>query len=262
MKIGVLQYAPKINDIRYNLSVIEKMLNKAAYANLWVLPELASSGYAFKTKDEAILASEKVNDSMLVRFLMKEAQNRNSWFVCGINEREGDRLYNSAVLINGEGVIGLYRKLHLFGKEKLFFEKGNLGLPVFDSPWGKIGMLICFDWMFPEIWRLMALKNVQIICHPSNIVLPWCYKALPAYAITNRIFVASANRIGKERECNFTGQSALISPYGEFIFKGKRRKQQALIAEIDPAIAENKQITPDNNLFNDRRPEVYGINIL
>jgi predicted amidohydrolase len=262
MKIGILQFSPKLNNTEANIRKIERMLEKSPPADLWVLPELANSGYAFESRDEAVLASETLHDSAFVRFLTSYSQKTGSWFVAGINERSGDKLYNSSVLVSADGVVGVYRKLHLFRNEKTIFEPGNLGLPVFETPWGKIGMLICFDWMFPEAWRIMALKGVQMICHPSNLVLPYCQDAVPGYALTNRIFIATANRIGKERGITFTGRSVLVNPVGKVLLKGKKQEKGTLIAKVNLSDASDKTITPENDAFADRRSDVFEIKSL
>ncbi|HKK66708.1 MAG TPA: nitrilase-related carbon-nitrogen hydrolase, partial [Bacteroidales bacterium] len=170
-KIGILQFAPQLGHIDANMNKIDNLLQDSSDADIWVLPELASSGYNFSSRGEAMKYSEEIKTSRFVDFLIKKARQYNAWFVSGINERDGDLLYNSAVLISPNGLEGLYRKLHLFNREKLFFEPGNTGLPIFETPYGVIGMLICFDWMYPEVWRILSLKNVQLICHPSNLVL-------------------------------------------------------------------------------------------
>ena len=119
--------------------------------------------------------------------------------VSGLNERDGDRLYNSAVLVGPEGYVGRYRKLHLFMNEKDYFQPGDAGLPVFDIGACKVGMLVCFDWQFPEAWRVLALKGADVICHPANLVLPGlAQRAVPIHALTNRVYVVTGNRTGTE----------------------------------------------------------------
>jgi 5,10-methenyltetrahydrofolate synthetase len=260
-KIGILQFAPKLGDIDANTDKINELLQKSSEANIWVLPELASSGYNFSSREEALKYSEKLEESLFIDFLTEKAKELNTWFVSGFNERDGDLLYNSAVLVGPGGLKGHYRKLHLFNREKLFFEPGNTGLPVFETPFGTIGILICFDWMFPEIWRIMSLKGVRLICHPSNLVLPWCQTAMPGHALANRIFIATSNRIGKERDMEFTGQSILVTPEGEYLIRAEKNLEQALIHAVDLKMAENKQVTPFNNAFEDRREDIYSLRI-
>ncbi|MDK2841793.1 MAG: 5-aminopentanamidase [Anaerophaga sp.] len=259
IKTGILQFAPVIGDIVSNIRKIDQLLDNAPGVQLWVLPELASSGYNFASKEEARQSAEPLGESLFIRYLTEKAEKLNAWFVSGFNELDGDKLYNSAVLISPQGLAGHYRKLHLFNREKEIFEPGNTGLPVFSTPYGKTGILVCFDWMFPESWRILALKGAQIICHPSNLVLPWCQNAIPGYALTNRIFVATANRVGTERALTFTGQSVLVNPKGEYLFRGNPDKEDILTADIDLSDALDKQMTPFNHVFADRRPDVYSL---
>lgn len=261
MKIGVLQFAPEFADISANIAKIGQLLKKASHADLWVLPELASTGYNFLNREQAVLLSEELSKSRFVNFLVGQAAKTNSWFVAGINERSGDKLYNSSVMVSPDGEVGVYRKLHLFRREKEFFEPGNLGLPVFETPWGKIGMLICFDWMFPEAWRILALKGVRLVCHPSNLVLPYCQGVVPGYALTNRIFIATVNRVGYERDNVFTGRSVVVDPFGEVLFHGNQKTQETVVIEIDTSLSDNKMITPENNLITDRRTDVYSLKV-
>ncbi len=155
VKVGMLQFAPVLGDVKANARQIREMITGGQRCDLYVLPELANSGYRFNNRDEVVLAAEKVQSSYFLNELMQLAVLKNAYIVTGFCEREGSLFYNSSVLIGPEGLVGVYRKLHLFMDEKDFFEPGNLGLPVYDTPIGKIGMLICFDWMFPEAWRAL-----------------------------------------------------------------------------------------------------------
>jgi len=256
---GILQFAPELGNIDGNIQKIDGILAQSPPAQLWVLPELASSGYNFASAEQAMASSEPLHQSKFVDYLIQKAKSLDAMFVAGINERECNKRYNSAVLVTPEGLIGTYRKLHLFNREKEFFLPGNKGLPVFETPYGKIGMLICFDWMFPEAWRILALKGAQLICHPSNLVLPYCQTAMPGYALTNRIFIATTNRVGHEGDMEFTGQSLLVSPEGEHLLKGSKNGEEAMTCTIDLSKAHNKQMTPFNHAFEDRREDVYTL---
>ena len=138
----------------------------------------------------------------------KAAARLKVYIVAGINEREGNLLYNSSILIGPEGHIGTFRKVHLWNEENLFFEPGNLGFPVFKTPIGRIGTFICYDGWFPESYRLCALQGADIICIPTNWVpIPGQKKGreamanilVMAAAHSNAVFVAAADRIGIER---------------------------------------------------------------
>ncbi len=259
-KIGLLQFAPSLGDIDANINKIDNLLHKSSEANIWILPEMASSGYNFSSREEAMTYSEELSNSRFLDFLKEKALQNQTWIVAGVNERDGDHLYNSAVLVSPKGLEGLYRKLHLFNREKLFFEPGNKGLPIFETPYGVLGILICFDWMFPEVWRMLSLKGARLICHPSNLVLPWCQNAIPGYALTNRIFIATTNRIGKEGDLEFTGQSVLVNPKGEYLIRAEKNQEQVFIHAVNLKEADNKQITPLNDALGDRRQDFYSLN--
>ena len=258
MKLSIIQSTPTFGDINKNIEQLSILIDKIERIDLIVLPELASTGYKFKDRDEAMVLSERADDSRFLNFLSDVASNKDCFIVAGFNEREGDLLYNSSVLMGPTGIVGIYRKLHLFWDEKKIFEPGNMGLPVFDTKIGKIGMLICFDWMFPEAWRVLALKGVSVIAHPSNLVLPFCQSVIPSYSLINRIFIATANRLGTEDDLTFTGKSIITNPIGETIAYGSSDKTEIVTAEFDIRLATNKKITPENDAFNDRRSDVYG----
>lgn len=178
--------------------------------------------------------------------------------VTGINEKAGNKIFNSSLLIDETGIKGKYRKIHLFWNEKDFFHPGDGKPEVYDVKGAKVGMLICFDWMFPEIWRFLALKGAEIICDPSNLVLLGkAQKAIPVHAMINRIYVALANRVGTEGRLTFTGSSLIAGPEGEVLVSASANENEVIMAEINPEKARDKMITPRNHVFGDRRPEFY-----
>jgi predicted amidohydrolase len=264
--------APVLGDLDENIQTIERLLTQTVDADLLVLPELCHCGYRFESRDEAWALSENIgsvgsSDSFgssgsfgpFVKFLKTVCETRKIHIVAGVNERDGDKLYNSSVLVGPDGLVGTYRKLHLFMDEKDIFEPGDIGLPVFDIGVCKIGMLICFDWVFPEAWRILALKGADIICHPSNLIIPGlCQKALPVHAVCNRVFVVTANRIGTERDLTFTGLSTIADPRSEVLLQASPDKEEVGVVDIDIALARDKNVTPRNNVFDDRRPDMYA----
>jgi predicted amidohydrolase len=163
VKIGFMQFAPILGNVQATMDRISKLSPRAAGADLLVLPELCNSGYNFESLEQAWGTSEEIDNSVFLDYLESLCQQLNCHVVSGFNERMEDHLYNSAVLIGPRGYIGKYRKLHLFMNEKDFFEPGNTGLPVFEIGSCRVGMLICFDWIFPEVWRILALKGADII---------------------------------------------------------------------------------------------------
>ncbi|HKJ26466.1 MAG TPA: nitrilase-related carbon-nitrogen hydrolase, partial [Anaerolineales bacterium] len=121
-----------------------------------------------------------------------------------------------------------------------------------------IGLQVCFDWMYPEAWRILALKDTDIICHPSNLVLPGlAQRAVPIHALINRIFTITANRVGKEGDLVFTGRSTIASPKGEVIAQASEDGEEFLSVKIDPTTARDKKVTARNHIFEDRQPEQY-----
>jgi predicted amidohydrolase len=295
MRIACAQFQPVLGDLDANRKQVERQTAAAAGVDLLVFPELASSGYAFASREEALAAAESARDGPFARLLVELARRHRMFLVAGCCERDGERLYNTAILAGPDGVRGLYRKAHLFRDEKDIFEPGDTGLPVFDlaardlavsgsaasrsvasrsaargpaapgldpdrGDWNcRVGILICFDWQFPEAWRVLALKGADLVCHPSNLVLPGlAQRAVPLHALMNRVFVVLANRYGTERHLSFTGESLLVSPRGEELARAPAAADAILTAEIDPAAARDKLVTPRNDLLADRRPELYG----
>ena len=256
MKIAIIQFAPTFGDLYATIESLKPLLEKVKDADLVILPELANSGYNFESMEQAVELSESVEESTFLQFLEYACHAFKFTVATGFSERDGEDLYNSAIMIGENGVIGKYRKLHLFMNEKKFFEPGNLGLPLFELAGVKIGMLVCFDWMFPEVWRKLALKGADLIVHPSNLVLPYAQSVIPSYALVNRMYIATANRIGTERELSFTGQSLIVNPKGETLARAEQ-SEEILIVDIDPEEAKNKKITSMNDAFQDRRTDIY-----
>jgi predicted amidohydrolase len=260
LKIGFMQFAPVLGDVRATLQKIDQLSPLCAGADLLVLPELCNSGYNFASAEQAWETSEKIQDSAFLQFLAILCRQHGCHVVSGFNERDGARLYNSAVLVGPNGTVGCYRKLHLFMNEKDFFEPGDVGLPVFDIGPCKVGMLVCFDWIFPEVWRSLALQGADIICHPSNLVLPGlAQRAVPIHALTNRVYVVTANRVGVERELSFTGLSTIADPGGQVLVQASPTEEEVGLVEVDVSLARDKDITSRNNLWADRRPEAYSV---
>ena len=187
----------------------------------------------------------------------------NMAVVAGVAERDHDKVYNSAITILPDGSVTTYRKLHLFYKEKCWFEPGNIPIQIVEYREARIGMMICFDWIFPEMARSLALTGANLICHPSNLVLPHCQNAMITRCLENRVFAITCNRIGQEvrgqESFMFTGFSRIISPDGAVLCEGGRVKEEVGIVDINVRAAENKRITIFNDLFEDRRTEHYNL---
>jgi len=262
MKVGFIQFEVQFGDKQANLNAIARLMEQAE-ADLWVLPELCNTGYIFASREELVQLAEPVPDGETVQFLIGLARHRSSHIVAGIAENDGLAFYNSAILVNGRGLLGCYRKIHLFDQEKNWFAPGNLPFQVWDIGLAKVGLMICFDWIFPEAARSLALKGAELICHPSNLVLPYCQNAMVTRCLENRIFAITANRIGSERRggrsLTFTGSSQITGTKGEILYRASNDSEDAVVIDIDPALARDKWVTPNNHVVEDRRPEMYEL---
>lgn len=255
--VATIQFAPVMGNVEASMKVLEPLLDLAFTADLVVLPELASTGYCFANLAEAQGCAEEVLYSKFVKFLEQKARQHNYLVVAGMNEMEDGLLYNSSVLVGKNGLIGKYRKLHLFDNEVNIFEKGNVGLPVFETEIGKIGLLVCYDWMFSEPWRVLALKGAEVVCHSANLVLPFCQTFLPTYAYINGFSIISSNRVGEERGVNFMGESMVVDNKGSVLVKAGN-EVEILWTELDLTASANKSVFKQNDLLKDRRIDVYG----
>jgi predicted amidohydrolase len=262
MKLACIQFEPAFLDRDETIRRLDPWLDEAAGAggvDLVVLPELCNSGYDFGSRDEASSCAERADDGPFLAHLAKRCAELGCEIVTGFCERAGDDLYNSAALVSAGGVEGLYRKLHLFLNERDIFLPGDRGLPVFDRPYGRVGMQVCFDWSFPEPWRVLALAGAEIVAHPANFVLPGkAQAAIPVHAMLNRIFVANANRVGSEGDLVFTGRSLIAGVDGEVLAEASQTEPGVVSAEIDPTAARNKAVTARNDALADRRPREYA----
>ena len=261
MRVGYYQNNPDFGRVGDNLDRIIAALDTAE-ADLLVLPELCASGYQFASQDEVRDLSEPVPDGPTTRRLCDVAKRRQMVIVAGVPERAQAGFYNSAVAVGPQGFIGCYRKTHLFYEETLFFMPGDTGFQVWDIGAAKIGIMICFDWYYPESARTLALKGAEIICHPSNLVLPNCPDSMPVRCLENRVFAVTSNRTGSEarqgkERLTYIGSSEIVSPRGAVLHRAPRDQEALSVVEIDPAEARNKSITPYNDLLRDRRAALY-----
>lgn len=262
MKAGFLQFCPLMGEINKNLEKVRNLLSSSKVPEILVIPELPFTGYTFKNREEAMELSEPVGEELTDK-LIDICRDFNLMIATGFLERDGDNLYNSSLLLAENGVKGVYRKVHLFYKEKEIFEPGDRGFPVFEINGVKYGMLVCFDWIFPEAMRTLSLKGAEVILHPTNLVLPYYQEAAVTRAVENKVYIVLSNRTGVEerggQSNSFTGQSEIVSPQGEVILKVGEEEEGIFCADIEPEKAKDKNITEFNNIFEDRRPETYEI---
>jgi len=262
MKAGFYQFAPVFGNKEENLKKILSAV-KDADLDLLVLPEFFATGYQFVSKDEVAELSEQIPEGYTTKLLSELSRQKGFYIIAGLPEKYEDSFFNSAVLTGPDGFIGVYHKTHLFFEEKLFFSPGDTGFKVWDTETGRIGIMICFDWLFPESIRALALMGADIIAHPANLVLPYCPQSMPVRCLENRVYAITANRTGEEnrkkgQSLKFIGQSLIASPEGKVLVRAPEDEEVLLIADIEPELARNKSITSLNNIFDDRRPEMYS----
>jgi len=274
VRVAVVQCDPKvgIEHRERNLEAVQGHLNAAVRqgAKLIVLPELVTTGYCFTGREEAFAHSEPVPDGRAVREWVAFAAKHDVYIVGCIVERDGSRLFDTAVLVGPEGYVGRYRKTHLWNNEKLWFTPGDEGYPVFETRIGRIGMLVCWDIWFPETSRIMAQQGADIICTPTNWVWtpPPLYDAsgicMAAYltitaAHANNVFIAAADRVGQERGAGFMGNSLIASTNGWPIGPVAGPDEEVILyADLDMTAARTAPIWNQlNDLHRDRRTDLY-----
>jgi len=261
MRVGYYQNNPEFGKVAENLERIAVAL-ETTEADLLVLPELCATGYQFGSPDEVRGLAEPVPSGRTTKRLLDLAKHRQMVIVAGLPEQAGTASYNSAVVVGPQGFIGCYRKTHLFFEETLLFTPGDTGFHVWDIGPAKIGVMICFDWYYPEAARTLALKGADIICHPSNLVLPNCPDSMPVRCLENRVFAVTCNRTGSEARhgkdrLTYIGSSEIVSPRGAILHRAPRDQEALCVVEIDPVEARNKSVTPYNDLLRDRRESLY-----
>ncbi len=261
IKAGFYQFDPVFGLKEENIDKVLTALRDAD-ADLLVLPEFFATGYQFASRVEVAELAEKIPDGVTTQRLTRLSREKDMYIVAGLPEKDGGMFFNSAVITGPEGFIGKYRKTHLFFEEKLYFNNGDTGFHVWETRIGRIGIMICFDWFFPESMRALALMGADIIAHPANLVLPYCPQAMPVRCLENRVFAVTANRTGEEtrkegQTLHFIGQSRVVSPDATVLVTADANNESLMMTEIDPKMSRNKILNPLNNIFADRRPDMY-----
>jgi predicted amidohydrolase len=274
LRVAVVQFDPQvgIHNHQTNLDSTLDLALRAAQngANLIVLPELANTGYLFNDRQDAFAHAERIPEGPSMRAWIRFAREHQVYLVAGLAERDGMQLFDTAVLLGPDGFIGKYRKAHLWNQEKLWFTPGNLGFPVFETPIGRIGLMICWDVWFPEVPRLLTQQGADIICSLNN----WVWTPAPLFdeagkcmasyltmtaAHVNNVFIAAANRIGEERGGRYLGCSLITGTNGWPIGQVASPDEETILyADIDLSAARSAPIwNALNDLHRDRRTDLY-----
>jgi predicted amidohydrolase len=270
IKVACIQMEPKIGEKQANVArSLEKIAEAASHgARLIVLPELCNSGYVFASRHEAFALAEPLPDGPTTKAWQEAAGRHGAVIVAGVCERAGEALYNSAAIVGPNGFIGTYRKVHLWGSENLFFEPGDLGVPVWKTEFGRMAVAICYDGWFPETYRLAALQGADILCVPTNWVpmpdqpantLVMANILAMGGAHSNSMYVAAADRVGVERDQPFLGSSLIVSHTG-FPLAGPASKtdEDIIYAELNLSDARSKRVLNSfNQPLRDRRIDLY-----
>jgi len=266
LSIACIQCAPTYLQPDANRAAADDLLD-GIDADLIVLPELLTSGYYFRSADDVASVAEET-PGPTTEWMHGWAKRLDATLVVGLPERDGGAIFNSAATVGPAGHIDTYRKVHLFNEEKRWFEPGDRGFPVHEITTAsgtsyRLGVMICFDWYFPESARTLALRGADIIAHPSNLVLPHCPNSMPIRARENHVFTITANRYGSESNgtdtLDFIGQSSVCAPTGDVLYRGDREGNEVFTTRISPHEARNRSINAYNDIFADRRPDAYDL---
>lgn len=263
--VACVQMDPQMMDLEGNLvrsaSAVRQAVERGA--SFVVLPELVTSGYMFGSADELQAVALGVDDERL-GIWRRALAGSGAWLVAGIAERGQDgNVYNSAVMLDATGVVTVYRKIHLWNREKRFFTPGRQAAPVIRTAHGMVGVLVCYDLEFPEMPRSLALRGADLLLAPTNWGLlqrpdgesaPQLLNARMA-ARASHVFLAVCDRCGIERGQRWTGGSAVVDPEGWVL--STPDSEGMVLAWVDLAASRDRQLSEVNHMWGDRCPELY-----
>lgn len=280
MKIALIQ-TKSLSDIQLNFEAHLLKIKEAAKkgANIVCTQELFLSDYFCLNQDPKFFDLAEEIPNKKTDILCALCKELNIVLVASLFENRGSEIYhNTSVVIDADGsFLGKYRKMHIpqdpCFEEKFYFTEGDLGYKAWDTKFGKIGVLICWDQWYPEAARLTALSGAQIIFYPTAIgTLPdedesqlkkfqtaW-QTVQRGHGVANGVFIASVNRVGiegqSERSVKFWGHSFVSNPYGQVIAQASDDAQEILFADID--LSESKEFRQTWPFFRDRRIDSYS----
>jgi predicted amidohydrolase len=268
MKIAGVQMDVTIGEVDQNVQTMVDRLRetRAAGAELTIFPECAATGYCFESLDEARPFSESIPGPITARMSAACAE-LGGFAVFGMLEVDGDSVFNAAVMVGADGVLDVYRKIHLpFLGVDMFATYGDRPFAVQSAGDLHVGMSICYDSAFPEASRVLTIQGADLIALPTN----WppgaeCVadNVIATRAMENAVYFAAVNRVGIERGFEFIGRSRICAPNGTTLAASTGTDEEILYAEIDVEQARNKRVVrvPGKHAIDrlaDRRPEMYG----
>jgi predicted amidohydrolase len=264
LKLAVVQFTPQFGKKQRNLSRMQELVEDVN-ADIIVFPELCTTGYFFQSRAEVAKSAETA-DGPGSKFFRDMARSKNAVVVAGFAERHQNNFYNAClVVVPEEKNPHVYRKTHLFYKEKDCFDPGDTGFFVVADKKRdvRIGSMVCYDWRFPESARVLTLLGADLIVCPANLITEAWRLVMPARAIENNVYLAVANRAGLEKrkgeELRFKGNSAIYDFSGREIKKAGEAQDEVLLAEIYPSQTRDKSFNPLNDVLADRQPQHYEL---
>lgn len=280
VKIACIQMDIVEGNKNANLEKAEKLIREACGngAGLIVLPETFNSGFFMDCRRQAFQIAEAVPEGGSTQMLIRLAREFSVYICASLLERVGSDVFNAGVLVGPDGYIGKYRKLHPCEDEVYFAEPGDLGIPVFHTPIGRIGLCVCLDAYYPEVFRILALQGADIVCCMFNSSDVQETRHLPepihtlvpalcmANAVSNHIFTVCCDRVGRGHASihgnKYAGQSAIISPWGGPISEIASDEEEVILyADVDLCDARRKNYHPTNSRLAVRRTDVYSADL-
>jgi len=255
MKIGYMQYSPIVGDKEKNLETIKRLINNVS-GDIFVLPEMGLAGYPDATKERLVEHSEKL-DGYLITELTKIAKDNDTCIIVGMPEIDGDNVYNTTVAVGPDGLIAYHQKSHLFMEEKNNFTPGTNKPTLFEWKNNKIGIGVCYDYMFPEFWRKLALDGAQLFCNTANFFSEYGFPVMRTRSIENGVFSITTNRVGMDGEQRYNGGSEIVDNRGNILMKASDEEEVKII-EVDLSKSDDKNWNSINDLMADRREELYN----
>ena len=262
MILATVQTAPILGNKLKNITILENYINQID-CDIIVFPELSTSGYYFLNREEVKAISEPFNGE-IISYFSELSKKLNKIIVFGFAEKDGEKLYNSAVALFPDSSLNkVYRKTHLFYREYFCFDKGDTGFFVIEDKSRdlKLGLMICYGWRFPESARTLGLLGADLIVCPSNLITNVWNISMPSRALENKVFLTCSNRYGTEERDGdkllFKGKSAIYDYNGRIIAEAQPEGDEVLYADIEPSETRDKSFNPYNDIFKDRRTEMY-----
>lgn len=262
IRLSLVQFEPIFGNVKHNTEKIFHYANTIE-ADMIVFPELCTTGYFFQSREESTSYAEKFTGET-ISTMQRISTELDKIIVFGFVESYNDKIFNSAAILFPEKELSrVYRKTHLFYKERFCFDPGDSGFFVIEDIRRdiRLGTMICYDWRFPEAARSLALLGADLIVCPSNLVTKVWHKVMPARALENKCYLAVANRIGKEErhheEVAFNGDSGIWSYNGDLITKAGGDDETVINTVVYPEKTRDKSFNEFNDIFGDRRPDMY-----